>query len=73
MLMFYMKEGDLMEREHPYRLICRVTDLTHMDYNVVKTFLDENAVEYDRVLIETKSGVAYVYQFRHPYRVFYEG
>lgn len=62
-----------MEREHPYRLICRVTDLTHMDYNVVKTFLDENAVEYDRVLIETKSGVAYVYQFRHPYRVFYEG
>ena len=61
-----------MRRDHPYRLICRVTDLNHKNYDVVKTLLDENDVEYDRILIETKSGVAYVYQFRHPYRVFYE-
>jgi hypothetical protein len=67
-----MKEGDLMKREHPYRLVCRVTDLTHMDYDIVKALLDENGVDYDCIFIETKGGVAYVYQYRHPYRVFYE-
>lgn len=61
-----------MKREQPYRLIYRVSDLNSMDYDIVKTLLDQNEVEYDRILIETKSGVAYVYQFRHPYRVFYE-
>jgi hypothetical protein len=34
--------------------------------------LDENGVDYDCIFIETKRGVAYVYQYRHPYRVFYE-
>ena len=56
-----------MQREHPYRLVYRVTDLNHMDYDVVKAL-----VEYDCMFIETKRGVAYVYQYRHPYRVFYE-
>jgi hypothetical protein len=72
MLILYMKEGDLMKREHPYRLVCRVTDLNHMDYDVVKALLDQNGVDYDCIFIETKRGVAYVYQYRHPYRVFYE-
>ena len=72
MLILCMKEGDLMKREHPYRLVCRVTDLNHMDYDVVKALLDKNGVEYDCMFIETKRGVAYVYQYRHPYRVFYE-
>jgi hypothetical protein len=67
-----MKEGDLMQREHTYRLVYRVTDLNHMDYDVVKTLLDENDVEYDCMFIETKRSVAYVYQYRHPYRIFYE-
>jgi hypothetical protein len=67
-----MKEGDLMEREHPYRLIYRVSALNPMDYDTVKALLDENEVEYDRIFIETKNGVAYVYQYRHPYRIFYE-
>ena len=43
-----------------------------MGYHVVKAILDENEVAYDRIFIETKRGVAYVYQYRHPYRVFYE-
>lgn len=60
-----------MEGEDLYRLTCRVTDLSHMDLDLVKAILDENDVPYDRVFIETKSGVAYVYQYRHPYRVFY--
>jgi hypothetical protein len=67
-----MKEGDRMKREHPYRLVYRVTDLNHMDYDVVKALLDANDVEYDYLLIETTHGVAYVYQYRHPYRIFYE-
>lgn len=61
-----------MKREHPYRLIYRVSDLNSMDYDTVKALLDENEVEYDRIFIETKHGVAYVYQYRHPYRIFYE-
>jgi len=61
-----------MKREHPYKLVYRVSDLNHMDYDVVKALLDENDVEYSCIFIETKSGVAYVYQYRHPYRVFYE-
>jgi hypothetical protein len=72
MLIIGVKEGDVMKRDHPYRLICRVTDLNSMDYDVVKTLLDENKIAYDRILIETKIGVAYVYQYRHPYRIFYE-
>lgn len=72
MLIFKTKEGDRMKREHPYRLVCRVTDLNHMDYDVVKALLDANDVEYDYLLIETTHGVAYVYQYRHPYRIFYE-
>lgn len=60
-----------MRRNHPYRLIYRVTDVNHITYNEVKTLLDENNVAYDRILIETKCGVAYVYRYRHPYRVFY--
>ena len=61
-----------MRRKHPYRLIYRVTDLNHTDHDVVRTLLDKNDLAYDRVFIETKSGVAYVYQYRHPYRVYYE-
>ena len=72
MLIFYVKVGDLMKREHPYKLVCRVSDLSQIDYDFVKALLDENDVEYDCIFIETKSGVAYVYQYRHPYRVFYE-
>ena len=52
-----------MRREHPYRLVYRVTDLNHMDYDVVKALLDQNGVEYDCMFIETKRGVAYVYQY----------
>jgi hypothetical protein len=72
MLIFRLKEGDLMKREHPYKLVYRVSDLNHMDYDLVKALLDENGIEYDGIFIETKRGVAYVYQYRHPYRVFYE-
>jgi len=72
MLILIGKEGDLMKREHAYRLVYRVTDLNHMDYDVVKALLNARNVEYDYMLIETKRGVAYVYQYRHPYRVFYE-
>ena len=61
-----------MKREHPYRLVYRVTHLNHMSYDLVKTLLDVNEIEYDCILIETRGGVAYVYQKRHPYRVFYE-
>jgi hypothetical protein len=67
-----MKEGDRMNREHAYRLVCRVTDLNDMRYDVVKALLDANDVEYDVLLVETTHGVAYAYQFRHPYRIFYE-
>jgi len=67
-----MKEGDRMKREHTYRLVCRVTDLNHMRYDVVKALLDANDVVYDFLLIETTHGVAYVYQYCHPYRIFYE-
>jgi len=66
------EEGDLMKREHPYRLVYRVTHLNHMNYDLVKALLDVNEIEYDCILIETRRGVAYVYQKRHPYRVFYE-
>ena len=61
-----------MKREHPYRLVYRVTDLSHMSYDVVKTLLETNGIEYDYFLIDITDGVAYVYQYRHPYRVFYE-
>jgi hypothetical protein len=61
-----------MKREHPYRLVYRVTKLSQMGYDSVKALLDANDVEYDCILIETCSGSAYVYQYRHPYRVFYE-
>lgn len=62
----------LMKRPHPYRLKYRVTDLNHSNHDVVKALLEENNLAYDQVLIETKSGIAYVYQYRHPYRVYYE-
>ena len=61
-----------MKRGHPYRLVYRVTDLDPMSYDGVKALLDANDVEYDRILIETRRGVAYVYQVRYPYRIFYE-
>jgi len=61
-----------MKRDTPYRLVCRVTDLNDMRYDVVKALLDANDIDYDRILIETTHGVAYVYQYRHPYRVFYK-
>jgi hypothetical protein len=43
-----------------------------MSYEVVKALLDASEVKYDYFLIETTHGVAYVYQQRHPYRIFYE-
>ena len=61
-----------MKRERTYRLVYRVTDLNHMDYDVVKALLEVNHVQYDCIFLETKQGVAYVFQHRHPYRKFYE-
>ncbi|MGD9332945.1 MAG: hypothetical protein PVJ53_16655 [Desulfobacterales bacterium] len=61
-----------MKPERVYRLVYRVTDLNHMDYDIVKALLDENEIAYDCILLECKQGVAYVYQLRHPYRIFYE-
>ena len=61
-----------MKQEHPYRLVYRVTDLSHMGYDTVRALLEANGIEYDCFLVDTTDGVAYVYQYRHPYRVFYE-